>query len=249
MRSAHPSNNRTTRIVAAVIITVIFALQALTGWAQRSVPNSLSPEGTGTASPVEPQGPGYTYFGYEISVGAQYQTFTSQLQQIHNLPVTELGARAGVRIANTIGALRAFAGLHYADANVPYTIDMLEGGLSSQVYLLRLNKRAYHTLEPYAGAGIIYQQAQFYGTYLSTEHTNKSVSEEPYLGHVSWLQAHAALGIEYQLESESQHFLHFFLEARAGTPFLFHASNRAFAGTEAETPIGFQFGVSFGKFR
>lgn len=189
------------------------------------------------------------YFGYEISINVQYHRLESTIPQLQNLQVNKQGGAFGIKIGNKYAALRAHAGLAYSGASVKYSINMMEGGVSSNIYLLRIKNGTPHTFEPYALMSVVYQRAKFFGTYLKDDQTNKSMSEGPELGVLSWCNAGAGAGVEFQLHNETLQFLHFFAEAKYGIPFLYNSSIDEFSQTRVKTPMTFSIGVSFGKFR
>jgi len=189
------------------------------------------------------------YFGYEIGVGIEHQTLSSSISQLKNLQVAMHGATVGVKLANTRGAVRATGGLYYSGENVPYTIDMIKGGLSGSVYLLRLKKVVYRSFEPYALMSFTYQQTKFLGTYLNDDNKNRSVSEEPELGRINWCAASIGAGVEFQLENQAYQFIHFFAEAKYGVPLSMTSSNVDFAKTQINAPLTITVGMSFGKFK
>lgn len=191
------------------------------------------------------------YFGYEIGVGAEFQNLTSDIPQLQHLALHMEGATVGIKLANTRGAIRAMGGLFYSGGNVPRTIDMLKGGVSGNLYLLRLKEVVYRTFEPYALVSLTYQQTKFYGTYLHDDNRkkNNSMSEEPELGKVHSATTSLGAGVEFQLENDRYQFIHFFAEGKYSTPIFTKGSNNDFSQTQINTPFTLSIGMSFGKFK
>ena len=192
------------------------------------------------------------YFGYELALSRQQGILQSNIPQLQQLRVGDNGATLGVKLANSKGALRAHMGTYYSCASTPYSINLLEAGVTGNIYLLRLGNKEqvqYHSFEPYALVSVMYQRAQFFGTYLHGDNNNRSVCNEPKLGSLGWVNAGTGLGVEYQLENNKLEFIHLFAEAKYGVPFMSRSSNTDFAQTTMKTPLTFALGICFGKFR
>jgi hypothetical protein len=123
---------------------------------------------------------------------------------------------------------------------------MLQGGVSGNLYLLRLKQIKFHVVEPYATIGVSHQQAKFYGTYLQDGYTNSSVSTEPLLGRAGWTQMSFGTGAEFQLANDNLHFIHLFTEWCYGLPFQFDRAHGAFATTRNRNPWWISMGINFG---
>ena len=189
------------------------------------------------------------YFGYEIGVGVQGYTLKSNISRINNLHVLREGGYAGIKLGGNRVALRANAGLYYSDASVGYSIDHLEGTVSGNIYLLRLGKVKSHMFEPYFVGSVTYQRAKFFGSYLQTEQKNYSYGNERELGSVRWYSGEVGAGIELQLHNDNLQFLHFFAEAKYGSPFSYNSSNVGYSQTFIKAPVALTVGVTFGRIR
>mgnify|MGYP001592233335 CR=1 FL=1 len=191
-----------------------------------------------------------TYFGYEIGLVSQHYVLESNIQQLQQLHVSNDGVKLGIKWANTRAAFRSHVAAYYAGSSMPYSINMLEGGMSGNLYLLRMQQKVVsHKFEPYALLSVSYQGAQFFGSYLEHDQTSKSTSRETRIGQVSWVNAGIGAGVELQLESETHQFLHFFAEAKYGVPFMFNGSNSDLSQTTSKSPYTITLGASFGKFK
>lgn len=241
------------QLTSAFMLCVCMLISKTSNGQSDSTENSLSPSSGIESYDQEPkQAPRLlkpVYFGYEVSFAMQQHSLRSSVQKLNNLAVSELGVRVGAKLSSARAGLKGYGGIYYSGGDVPYSIDMLDAGIVGSLYFLRLRKIAYHSLEPYAVAGMAYQGARFYGSYLNDVMTNNSVGEGPFLGNVSWLQAMGGIGVEYQFESANLNFMHFFAEVRFGVPFLFHASIDEFSETQTSNATSLSFGVSFGKFK
>ncbi|MBL0745825.1 hypothetical protein [Chryseolinea lacunae] len=200
--------------------------------------------GTGFTRPRRPY-----YFGYEIGVGVQHQMLHEAMQSKDQMCAISGGLTLGVKLANRRAALRPHVGIYYAGGSGTYSLDVLEAGTTGQLYFLRLGQIKNHGLEPYALASVFYQRTAFCAAESSTTQTNYSVSNESKLGAVRWANGSVGLGVEYQLENDDYQFLHFFLEARYGMPFMVTGSNQDFTKTSANNLINVAFGVALGKIR
>lgn len=190
----------------------------------------------------------YTYYGYGLSLSVPQQQISSNIPQINGLKVTFIGCNVGGMIANTVGKLKVNMGIFYSGSSSPYEIDMIRGGVTGNIYLLRLGKvKEAHLFEPYAVVGVTQQSSKFYGNYLSNDPTNSTSStEQPFLGKVNSMRVNVGAGVEMQLESDNQKFIHVFAEVTSGTPLSSSASNSAFSQTKVMNSITFNFGVNFG---
>jgi hypothetical protein len=190
------------------------------------------------------------YLGYELALGTPAYTLKSDLSEFDRLRVTNLGVVVGGVIATTLGKLTGSAGLYYSDASLPYSFDLFTGGLSANVYLLRLGKARYHTVEPYFLGGISQQHIKFYGNYLDRTGTrNNSQSEEPYLGKEVTTQFNLGMGAEYQLENDQGDFIHLFAEVAWGIPVATRSTRRIFDRTHIVNPVTINIGIGFGKIK
>jgi len=189
-----------------------------------------------------------TYYGYGLSLSIPQQEISSNIPQLNGLKVTFVGCNVGGMIANTIGQLKVNMGMYYSGSSSPYEIDMIRGGVTGNIYLLRLNKiKVAHLFEPYAVLGVSRQTSKFYGNYLSNDPTNSTSSpDQPFLGKVNSMRLNVGAGVEMQLESDHQKFVHMFAEVTYGSPLGSSASNSAFSQTKVMNAVTFNFGVNFG---
>jgi hypothetical protein len=192
------------------------------------------------------------YLGGELSLAFPQSDLKSKISQLNGLRMSYIGTNLGGVLANDIGKLKANVGMYYSEPSVPYTMSMLQGGLSASVYPLRLNGKKYHTFEPYVLAGISYQQTKYFGTYLLNDNTtsttpyNYSTTEQPLLGKTGFTQMNVAAGVEYQLQDFQNLFIHLFAEVGYGTGLHSTASNKVFSGTTTTNPMWVSVGINFG---
>ncbi len=187
------------------------------------------------------------YRGFEITLGFPTYTLQSSIPQLNRLEATFIGSTLGGVLANHLGKIKANVGMYYSGSSVPYTINMLQGGISGSIYLLRLKQVRFHAIEPYATVGVSHQQAKFFGTYLHQDvYTNASVTTEPLLGRAGWTQLSVGTGFEFQLVNGNHQFVHLFVESCYGIPFEFDRSQGEFANTRNRNPWGITLGVNFG---
>jgi hypothetical protein len=190
------------------------------------------------------------YLGYELALGRPIYTLKSNLSELNHLPVSNLGVTAGGIAANKFGKLKVNAGLYYSDASLPYSFDLFTGGVSANVYLLRIGNPKYHTIEPYFIGSISQQRIKFYGNYLDENGThNYSTSEEEFLGKVITTQFNVGLGAEYQLENDHGDFIHLFAEVACGVPVATQCTREVFDRTHITNPLSISVGISFGKIK
>jgi hypothetical protein len=193
------------------------------------------------------------YLGGELSLAFPQSNLKSKISQLNGLRMSYIGTNLGGVLANAIGKIKANVGMYYSEPSVPYTMNMLQGGVSANVYPLRLKNRTYHRFEPYVQAGVSYQQTKYFGTYLlsdnnntSTTPYNYSTTEQPLLGRTGFTQMNMAAGVEYQLEDNNNVFIHLFAEVGYGKGINSTASNRSFAGTTTANPMWVSLGINFG---
>jgi hypothetical protein len=189
------------------------------------------------------------YFGYSLSAGTQSYGLSSDYSRLDGLRVTREGGSVGAIIGNSKLAVKSTLGLFYSSPSIPYSIDVLEVGLAGQFYFLRFKNDRSHAIEPYfsiASKGI---RSGFYGNFSETRvKRNNSVSEE-FVGAVNSVQGFVGLGAEYQLQSESLHFLHFFVEARYGSTLYNQSRSEALSNTFATDAMSLVVGVNFGRIK
>ena len=190
------------------------------------------------------------YLGYELALGTPVYTLKSDLVQLNDLHVSNLGIIVGGVAANKFGKLKFNAGLYYSNASLPYSFDLFTGGLSANVYLLRIGDPKYHTVEPYFVGGMAQQHIKFYGNYINTNATsNYSISREQFQGKVVTTQFNVGLGAEYQLENDHGDFIHLFAEVTYGVPIATQCTREVFESTHIITPVSSSIGISFGKIK
>ena len=188
--------------------------------------------------------------GYEIALGFPHYKLRSDLARIDGMGIGSFGISAGGTVANPYIKLRGNAGLFYSSANLPCSFDLHTASLLTNIYLLRPAKGRFHTFEPYALAGVSYQQISFYGNYLDAGATrNYSTTQEQFLGKNRSTQFLAGLGVEFQLENDQQQFIHLFMEAAYGFSLSAHSSRDVFDQTHITQPYTFRLGISFGKIK
>ncbi|HTH56934.1 MAG TPA: hypothetical protein VL728_12880 [Cyclobacteriaceae bacterium] len=192
-----------------------------------------------------------TYLGGSVSVGFPQYSLKSNIAAIDQQKVACTGATVGGMVSNAIGKIKADLGLFYSNASSGNDMQMTQGSVSGNLYVLRLKRAApYHTFEPYVKFGLASQLTKFYGNYLNanenTTETNYSSDTQPLL-NTSWLhQGQLGLGIEYQFENNSDRFVQLFGEISYGLPISMKSSNPVFAKTSLVDQTTISFGVSFG---
>ncbi len=192
------------------------------------------------------------YKGGELSLSFPQSVLKSKIAQLDGLRASYIGTNVGGLISNAIGKLKANAGMYYSEPSVPYTMEMFQGSVSANAYLLRLKNVKYHTLEPYGKLGFAFQRTKFYGNYiLNSENNNApqgnySSTEQPLLGKTGMTLLNTAIGFEYQLEARKKLFVHLFTEIEYGILLSSKASNEAFSGTKLSNPTTISLGIGFG---
>ncbi len=192
------------------------------------------------------------YIGGEVAFTSLQSTLISSVDRLNGLHTSFLGTRISAVVANERGKIRVSGGMYYSSPSMPYTLDIMRGGLSANLYLLRLRTIKYHTIEPYVILGITRQQLNFYGVNLLGQdpgavntNVNYSVSDPPLAGSISMNQISSGIGFEYQLESEKR-FIHPFTEVSYVTPILWSSSKEVLAGTRLSNPLQISLGISVG---
>lgn len=187
------------------------------------------------------------YIGAELAGASRGYNITSNIPQLSNLSASFFGGTAGLVLGNCYGKLKANVGSFNSDPSVPYAMDLIRGSVSGSVYLLRLANMKAHLFEPYVSVGVSRQQTKFYGSYAPDQSVTISSSTAlPLIGEVASNRATLAAGVEYQLESDTNHFIHLFAEAGYGMPMSSSSSNATFSQTTTSANHWISVGVSFG---
>lgn len=202
-----------------------------------SVNNSMN-----MARPLKP-----VYLGYELGLGVPLLTINSDISKLNGLRIPSLGARVGGVMGSAKGKLKGYGGLYYPDSTVPYDFDLLEVGASASVYVLRLNQTNYHTLEPYVLTDLNYQVLKYYGSYLAdASEAGKAKNNDALLGSTKSTNVRVGAGVEFQLESDQNKFLHLFAETGMGIQVNTSSKNESFSSTSATNQFWIAVGVNFG---
>lgn len=191
------------------------------------------------------------YLGFDVQFAAHVSQLSSKLDKMNGSRMTYTGGSVGGMLANDLTKVKANVGFYYSLPNMPHTVESFQASTSMSVYLLRISKIEYHTLEPYAVVGITQQFNKYYGTYLLPEGQpyNHSQGDQPLMGKVGLTQLTIGAGIEWQLESEERQFLHFFSEATYGLPIMCNASSMLFSDTQTTKQLCITLGLGFGMFK
>lgn len=195
-----------------------------------------------------------TYWGAELSLSVPQSVWISKIPQLDKMNVNYLGTNLGGVLGFPVGKIKASGGLYNSGASVPYDIYMLQGSLSSNIYLFRLRQIKYHLFEPYAVVGVSRQQAKVYGHGLApvqpkSLQANYSTADCPLAGVMTDTQLNVGAGVEYQIESGRNNFIHFFAEVTYGVPLAWRASNDAFRGTRSLNSACISLGINSGIFK
>lgn len=187
------------------------------------------------------------YNGYEVTMGKQDFRLRSDIGELNNLAVHQIGASVGASFSNYLGKLRPTIGLYYSDGATAYTVDAGSADVAGNLYVMRLFDKKFHTIEPYVMGAVGYQRMKFFGSYLGHDATyNYSMSEEPLLGSVDFLRATTGIGAEYQIANDALHFIHLFTEVSMTNSAFVRSSNDDFSRTTANRGLKFSIGLSFG---
>ena len=191
-----------------------------------------------------------TFIGYSISVGSQTYAISSDLSKLHGIRLRREGGTVGFVLGNNYGAIKPTVGLFYSAPSAAYSIDALEVGLAGYLYFLRSATGKNRAFEPYLSLATKEVRSTFYGHFLDSHSgKNKSVSRDELFGRLKSMQGFVGLGVEYQLRSLENHFLHFFAEARYGMTMNESASTAVLRRTRTDDATSFTVGVNFGKIR
>lgn len=189
----------------------------------------------------------YSYYGYEISVGAAQQILSSNLQQLNNLKVNFYGFNLGGMMSNECSKLKANVGMYNSSSSGPYEIDMIRASISGNIYPLKFNRMKAHLFEPYAVLSVTQQVAKIYGNMLSENQQIKTGSTtQAFLGNINSTRVNAGAGIELQLENNDQKFVHVFAEFTYGARLSEDVAKGVFSHTQMTSAMNFNLGVNFG---
>lgn len=186
-------------------------------------------------------------YGIEASVTSPHFVLHSNIAQLDGLRTSCIGFNVGGVVTNGFSKIKITAGMSTSNGNVPYAIDLIRGGASWNVYLLRIGgKKKVHALEPYLTVAASLMRMKYYGTYLDPNTVNNySTDNLPYLGKSDFISAGMGLGVEYQLENENLKFIHLFVQASCGLVSKSLSSDKPFAQTINSGKLSYSAGVNF----
>lgn len=184
--------------------------------------------------------------GFEGSFGVKSFTISSNIDKINGLNVIEEGATVGVVAGSKIARLRIRQGYYYSSSSVTQTVDEVRSSIGLNLYPIQFfTDKA--KLMPYVTMSVernLFKMNGFYGNDASTVR-NHSVSEAPYLGKISTLQATLGAGLEYRIVTPG-HFVSFFGEARYGKNIRTNSSTALFSQTSLSGQMAVNIGISYG---
>jgi hypothetical protein len=186
------------------------------------------------------------YIGYTVSFGTQNYQLMSNIPQLNKRNMSREGASVGFLLGNHKGMWRTMVGLYYSSPSFPYSIDVVELGVSKSFYLLHFRSARHHTIEPYAILSSKVLRSSFFGNCVDNANAVRG-ADEKLVGRVSSYQSLAGIGAEYQLANEQLNFIHFFAEFRIGTTVYNTSHDQAFKTTRTVQPVSFSLGISLGN--
>jgi hypothetical protein len=186
-------------------------------------------------------------YGIEVSVASPHFVLHSNIAQLDGLRTSCTGFNVGGVMTNGFSKIKLTAGMSTSNGNVPYPVDLIRGGASWNVYLLRIGgQRRVHALEPYLTVGASLTRMKYYGTYLDPNATNNySTDNLPYLGKSDYITVGIGAGIEYQLENENLKFIHLFAQTSHGLINKSLSTDKPFAQTTSSGKLSYSVGVNF----
>src|SRR6185369_14742071 len=111
-------------------------------------------------------------YGIEVSMTSPHFVLHSNITQLDGLRTSCTGFNLGGVMTNGFSKIKVTMGMSSSNGNVPYAVDLIRGGASWNVYLLRLNgNKKVHALEPYLTLGASLMRMKYYGTYLDPNST------------------------------------------------------------------------------
>lgn len=189
------------------------------------------------------------YRGIEASFGTKSFQVRSDISQLHNTPLVQLGGNVGVVLGNhynrfTIRPL----GLYQSVS--PNSVNMYSFEIENQTYILRSFNKKNTRFDFYGIMGLDYNSNKFFGHYIANDESSlgKSLWETlPYLGRVDNTILTYGLGIEYQLLCKDS-FMHFFLSGKSGLVLHSSTNSESFEDTSiiknAEITAGVRLGMA-----
>ncbi|HTH57622.1 MAG TPA: hypothetical protein VL728_16340 [Cyclobacteriaceae bacterium] len=186
-------------------------------------------------------------YGVEVSMNSPHFVLHSNISQLDGLKTSCTGFNVGGVVTNGFSKIKVTAGMSTSNGNMPYAVDLIRGGASWNVYLLRIGgKKKVHALEPYLTLGASLMRMKYYGTYLDPNTaSNYSTDNLPYLGKSDYLSVGVGMGVEYQLENENLKFIHLFVQTGYGLFSKSLASDRPFAQTINSGRLSYSMGINF----
>jgi hypothetical protein len=211
--------------------------------------------GIGTASVTAQSLKHYAYkhqFGFEASFGVKSFQINSNLAPINHMKVMEEGGTVGIIGGNNVVRLKLRQGYYYSSSSVANSVDNIRSSFTVNLYPLQLLAKNYNSFQVYFMGGLERSILKMYGFYGGENTTspavvNYSISEAPYLGKISTLQASVGGGIEYSIRKPG-HFVHLFGEVKYSKPFSSTATP-FFTGTATSNQLSLNVGIGFGYYR
>lgn len=193
--------------------------------------------------------PTYNFKGYAVGASVGAYTLQSNIPQLKDLSVRYEGGYIGMIHGNSYGFIRSSIGIYYSSASTPYSIDVLAGSLSANNYIFKWLNINSQSFQPYISLKATALQSTYFGNYLDKDKVNMSVGKEKRIGRTLSAQGMIGIGVMYQLENTSSHFVNLFAEVSYGTSFLTKTRNIDLAQTQMKRPMIVTLGITFGNNR
>lgn len=186
------------------------------------------------------------YRGFEMSYGVRSFSIKSNITAINGLDVITEGGSAGIMLGSKVVRTRLIGGFYYAASCVKRTVDAFELDASTNIYPLQTLRKKSRTT-PYLVSALVYNKLKFGGNYLETDtkRTNRSVSDDKYIGKLHQVNFSTGIGASYSLYDRFD-YLQLFAETRYNLPLAIDTQSAGFKSTTSTAQLMVTIGVRFG---
>ena len=188
--------------------------------------------------------------GLDVAFGWQRATIDSDIAQIDEKQLLQVGAAVGFHYGNNNLSSHLSAGYYSSAQNCPGTLDRYALAARVKVFPLSWLTDKSHTINPYITTGVSYDHLRFYGFYISREPgiTNWSQAEAPYLGSINQVNAGLGAGLSVAIFPELD-FIRLYSEVWYRKNLSSQGSDQAFNNTALKNQMQISLGLSVGAVR
>lgn len=188
--------------------------------------------------------------GFNVGFGAQRSTISSDIEQINDKQLLQMGGSVGFLYGNHKITSHFAAGYYSSTQSCPGTLDRYTLSARVKVFPLSWLSNKSRVVNPYLVTGASYDNLRFYGYYINREPgvTNWSQVEAPYLGSINQVNAGVGGGFSFAI-LEQFDFIRLYSEVWYGKNLSSRNSDQAFNNTTLKNQMQINLGLTFGAVR